>query len=30
MREIPDWLDKHRINEAKFCEAFLKAHPMWR
>ncbi len=28
MREIPDWLDKHRINEAKFCEAFLKTHPM--
>ena len=26
--DLPDWLVDRKINEALFCEAFLKDHPM--
>ncbi|HIQ87312.1 MAG TPA: DNA primase [Candidatus Scatomorpha gallistercoris] len=28
MAEIPEWYDGKHVNEVKFCEEFLKSHPM--
>ena len=28
MAEFPEWYDGKKVNEAKFCEAFLREHPM--
>lgn len=28
MAEFPEWYDGKHINEVKFCEEFLKSHPM--
>lgn len=28
MAEIPEWYDGKHVNEVKFCEEFLREHPM--
>lgn len=28
MLEFPEWYDGKTVNEVKFCEEFLKTHPM--
>ncbi len=28
MVEFPEWYDGKTVNEVKFCEEFLKIHPM--
>ena len=28
MVELPEWYDGKTVNEVKFCEEFLREHPM--
>ena len=28
MAEFPEWYDGKHVNEVKFCEEFLREHPM--